>query len=319
LIVFSFYGVNKRNPQIEIYEIVFFLSLSLISFIINYLLLPKFFYKEKYLIFTTVILLLITIAIVLDEFVLERIYYPDTRGKGFSGVFYALVGVLPVITILVGFKFAWDAYAKQREVNRLKEAVKESELQFLKSQINPHFLFNNLNNLYSFAIENSPRTPEIILELSVVLRYMLYDCKASTVPLNKEVEQLRNFIKISELQIEERGKVNFISEGGEHEFEIAPLLLMVFVENAFKHSTASQSKGIDINIKLNTNDSGLLEFYCVNTFEKHSNTDNLSSGIGLENVRKRLELLYPNAHKLNIKSDNGSYVVYLSLQLKSNY
>ena len=318
LIVFSFYAINRRNPQIEEFEIVFFSNLLMIAFVINYILLPRFFFNEKYLTFAVGVLLVITTALLIEEFVLEKIYFPDTRGKGFPGVFFTLVSILPVITILVGFKFAWDAYGKQREVNRLKEAIKESELQFLKSQINPHFLFNNLNNLYSFAIENSPRTPEIILELSAVLRYMLYDCKAAYVSLSKEVEQLKNFVKISELQIEDRGKVTFTSKDGEQDYQIAPLLLMVFVENAFKHSTASQSKDINIEVKLDVDDTGHLEFHCINTFEKHSNTDNLSSGIGLENVQKRLELLYPNAHQLTIKNDGGYYEVYLSLQLNKN-
>ncbi|MBL4709708.1 MAG: histidine kinase [Flavobacteriales bacterium] len=318
LVVFSFYAIDRRNPQIEEFEIVYFLHLSIIALIINYFLLHQFLFQEKYIQFALTVLLTILSAMLIEELVLEHIYFPDTRGKRVQVVFSNLMNILPVITILVGFKFAWDAFGKQRELNRLQEVVKESELQFLKSQINPHFLFNNLNNLYSFAIENSPRTPEIILELSAVLRYMLYDCKAAYVPLSKEVEQLKNFIKISELQIEDRGKVNFIAKDGEQDYKIAPLLLMVFVENAFKHSNASQSKDIDIAVKLDLGENGQLEFYCTNTFEIQSNTDNLSSGIGLENVKKRLQLLYPNGHELSIKNDDGTYAVYLSLQLNQN-
>ena len=94
--------------------------------------------------------------------------------------------------LLVGFKFAWDAQNKQTELEQLRNVVTESQLQFLKSQINPHFLFNSLNNLYSYALENSPKTPEIILELSSLLRYMLYECQEEQVPLSKEVKYLED-------------------------------------------------------------------------------------------------------------------------------
>jgi hypothetical protein len=319
VIIFSFYAISRKNPQIEEFEVAFFLNLTISALIINYFLLPKFFFKEKYIAFSIGVILILGVALLMEELVLEKNYFPDTRGKKFSSVFYTLVSILPVTTILVGFKFAWDAFGKQKEVNRLKEAVKESELQFLKSQINPHFLFNNLNNLYSFAIENSPRTPELILELSAVLRYMLYDCKEKFVPLYKEVEQIKNFIKISELQIEKRGSVNFINnEVNLDKFQIAPLLLMVFIENAFKHSTASQLEDIKIDINLKIEENGKLDFHCKNTYEKQSNTLNLSSGIGLENVNKRLQLLYPETYQLDIKKDNGLFEIYLALQLKSN-
>lgn len=317
LIVFSFYAIDRRNPEIEESEIVFFANLSLMAFIINYVLLPNFFYQQKYIHFILFVILILGVNIVMEELVLEQIYFPDTRATRFPGIFFTLFGILPVITILVGFKFAWDAYGKQREVDRLKKLVKESELQFLKSQINPHFLFNSLNNLYANAIEKSERTPEIILELSNVLRYMLYDCKSAYVPLQKEIKQIGNFIKISELQIEERGTITFNIPDKIHDFQIAPLLLIVFVENSFKHSTASQSKDIKIDISIVTNQLGELIFRCTNSYEQLTNVDNLSSGIGLENVKKRLNLLYPNAHQLKIESTDKEYRVYLSLQLNT--
>lgn len=131
--------------------------------------------------------------------------------------------------------------------------VKDSELQFLKSQINPHFLFNNLNNLYSHAIENSPKTPSIIIELSSVLRYMLYDCKENYVSLEKEISHLKNFTELYKLQIEHRGNIQFKTDTFENsKFKIAPLILMVFIENAFKHSTSNQSDNIHITINVKT-------------------------------------------------------------------
>lgn len=318
VIVFLFYSFDKNEPKITEPQVMIFLNYALSAFVVNYLLLPKFFYKKKYLQFAIFVIVLIAVVIMVEELVLEQIYFPDTKGKSFPGVSYSLIDVLPVMTILIGFKFAWDAIGKQGEVDALKDAVKESELQFLKSQINPHFLFNNLNNLYSYAIEQSPKTPEIILELSGVLRYMLYECKENYVPLGKEVEQLKNFINLSEMQIEERGKVNFSSFNIRKGYQIAPLILIVFIENAFKHSTASQSDQIKIDVNLNLSDSGVLDFSCKNSYQEQSNTDSLSQGIGLENVKKRLGLIYPDAHHLDIRKSEDLYEVNLSIDLNKN-
>ena len=316
-ILFLFFSFDRNQPQIQEYKIVAFINYALGALIINYILLPKYFYTKKYILFFTYVAIVVAGLIAVEELILERIYYPDTRGKHFPGIFYSLLDVMPVIAILAGFKFAWDASLKQKEVEELRTSVKESELQFLKSQINPHFLFNNLNNMYSHAIEQSPKTPSIILELSSVLRYMLYDCKEDYVALNKEIEHLKNFTQLNELQIEDRGKVTFATEQIPSGFLIAPLILTVFIENAFKHSTASQSEDIFIDISIKTNSDGQLDFECKNTYQADTNTEKLSNGIGLQNVKKRLQLLYPDAHTLTIQDTKNNYFVHLKMNLKS--
>lgn len=315
-LAFVFYAIDKRHPTVEAYQIPFFLNYTFAAILINYLLFPSFFYKKKYLYFFLSLILVLASIIFIEEMILEKIYFPDTRGKRFLGIFYSLIDVLPVTSILVGFKFGWDALIKQREVEYLKNAIQESELQFLTSQINPHFLFNNLNNLYSYAIENSPKTPEIILELSSVLRYMLYECREKYVPLAKEVKHLEDFINLNEMQIEERGEVRFSKENIQSVHQIAPLILIVFIENAFKHSTASQSEQIKIDVKIALKEGNILEFFCKNSFQPMSNTDNLSKGIGLENVKKRLELIYPNSNQLDIQKSDKEYIVNLKIELE---
>lgn len=315
VLVFIFYSFDKNNPQIEGHQLVFFLNYAVATFIISYALLPRFYYQKKYLQFFIYLTLIIAAVIAVEEFLLEKIYFPDTKGKKFSGVFYVLLDVLPVISILSGFKFAWDAMEKQREVEQLQTAMKESELQFLTSQINPHFLFNNLNNLYSYAITHSPKTPEIILELSAVLRYMLYECRAKYVPLTKEIEQLKNFFNLYELQIEERGQLQFNTKNIRAGYQIAPLILIVFIENAFKHSTASQSEDIYIEVNIELSDSRTLFFNCKNSFRPMSNTESLSKGIGLENVKKRLQLLSPNSHELEIRKGEEEFEVRLKIEV----
>lgn len=315
LLVFIFYSFDKNEPKIEGYHFAFFANYALAAFFINYFLLPHYYYRKKHLQFFVFTILTIACAILVEELVMERIFFPTTRGQTFQGFFFTLLDVIPVITILSGFKFAWDALGKQRELDALKEAIEESELQYLTSQVNPHFLFNNLNNLYAYAIENSPKTPTIILELSAVLRYMLYECKEKFVPLSKEIEHLENFTLLNELQIEERGEVNFRTSNIPLDYQIAPLILIVFIENAFKHSQASQSEDIQIDIKVEVTSEGKLNFRCANNFEPTTNTDNLSHGIGLANVKKRLQLLYPSAHELDIREHDNQYEVNLSLQL----
>lgn len=315
VLVFVFFGFDRRLPGIEFYQIYFFLNYALAALIINYTLLPRFLYHNRYLEFAIYTLVTIALVIFVEEAFLEQIFYPDTRGRKFLGVFYNLLSTMPTITILVGFKFAWDALTKQQEVIELRNSVKESELQFLKSQINPHFLFNNMNNLYAHAVEQSPKTPEIILELSSVLRYMLYECQAPFVLLKKEMEHIENYVMLSKLQVEGRGEVTFEIGNIPSNYRIAPLILSVFIENAFKHSVSSQSKNISIFIDIKVCENGILHFICHNTYLKQSNTQSLDNGIGLENVRKRLELIYPKCHTLKIDTKNNLYTVDLTIDL----
>jgi len=316
VIVLLFFSFDKHEGGIDIDRAIFLLFYSAATVIITYFLMPKYLYKKKYWQFFIAFGLVVTVVILLEELVLEPLMFPNTkRGTSFPGVYLSLLGVLPVMTILSGCKFGWDALQKQAEIDELQSTIQESELQFLRSQINPHFLFNNLNNLYSYALQNSPKTPEIILEMSGVLRYMLYESKEQFVPLKKELEHLDNFIKLYKLQIESRGHVNFKTSNINGGHRIAPLILIVFVENAFKHSQSGQSSDIEIDISIKMEGS-VLEFRCKNNFEVVPSLDTVAKGIGLQNVQKRLQLLYPNKHRLEIKDENKSYNVYLRLELE---
>jgi LytS/YehU family sensor histidine kinase len=316
VLVLLFYSFDRENPGITLAQLVFFMAYTIAAAFITYFLMPRLLYRKKYWQFLGMVILVLFMVIWAEE-LLEIVFYPGTkRARIVPGIYFAIFDVLPIIAILSGFKFAWDAIISQGEVEKLKTTAQESELQFLKSQINPHFLFNNLNNLYSYAIDNSSKTPRIILELSSVLRYMLYDCKEKYVPLSKEIEHLKNFTQLSELQIEDRGKVEFNTGIIGSTYRIAPLILTVFVENAFKHSTASQSEDIYIGVNINVTEQGILDFECTNSFRRETNTDDLSKGIGLQNVIKRLKLIYHGAHSLSIKETDTLYSVKLNIKLK---
>jgi len=316
LLVLLFFSFDKNTGGIIVNRVLFLLWYSVGTLAVTYYLMPAFLYKKRYWQFFLGFVLVVVVLIAVEELIMEPIMYPNTkRGNSFPGVYISLLGVLPTMFILSGCKFGWDALQKQGQIDELRSSIEESELQFLRSQINPHFLFNNLNNLYSYALQNSPKTPEIILEMSGVLRYMLYESKEQFVPLKKELEQLGNFIRLYRLQIEDRGRVRFEVADIDEEYKIAPLILIVFVENAFKHSQSGQSSNIEIDISVRMN-GNLLEFHCDNNFEAVPSLDSVASGIGLKNVRKRLELLYPKKHGLQIEEGTNNYKVSLELELE---
>src|SRR6056297_1167410 len=241
---------NRNEPGLQWHKIAYKFNYIGAALFVNYYLLPRYFYSKKYGAFAFGFLIVLVAVVVVDEYIVEWLFFRNSAR--YENVLYlmTLIQSLPTILLVIGFKFAWDATQKQRKIDSLKRMVAESKLQFLNSQINPHFLFNNLNNLYAFALDNSPKTPEIILQLSSILRYMLYDCRDKTVLLSKELDNLNDYIKLSELQLDDEGRVNFNVDGEPENLRIAPLILMVFVENAFKHAPASQLSDVQINISV---------------------------------------------------------------------
>ena len=316
ILLFMTIAVSMRDPDIHLGEVLIFINYAIAAFLISFVIVPKF-YRDRNIVFLIVAsIVIVLVSILVEEMFLEKIFFAENRGKGVN-VFYTVLKVFPKIMMLVGFKLGWDSLLMRKEMEKLKDLARQSELQFLQSQINPHFLFNNLNNLYSYAIEGSPRTPEIILALSGLLRYMLYECKDDYVSLRKDIDQLANFINLNELQIEDRGEVTFTQSGVSDNYMIAPLILIVFVENAFKHSVSSQSKNINISVDVQVSTDGLLIFNCKNTYSDKTNTDSLAHGIGLENVRKRLELIYGDNYNLQCNVEDELYHVRLTVNLKA--
>ena len=204
--------------------------------------------------------------------------------------------------------FKNDRQKKEMEAEKLA-----SELAFLKSQVNPHFLFNILNNICSLARKKSDETENAIIKLSQIMRYMLQDSKDEKVSLEKEVEYLQSYIELQRLRLPESVKIDF-SVGGQPEFRsIEPLLLIPFVENAFKHGISYQDSS-DILIRLNSKEK-VLSFTVENHIASHKDENvEQGSGIGLKNVKRRLELLYPGKHRLLISEDGIQYKVELEIQ-----
>ena len=240
-----------------------------------------------------------------DEYMVEM---PIARFPPFAPFF--------VLTLTVGttFEMLLDWEQRGKVIEKAEKEKLSAELSFLKSQINPHFFFNTLNSIYALAATDSYNTQRAILLLSNMMRYVLYESNVERVSLAKEVQFINDFIDLQKLRYSKiNGKeIEFKHSGSITEFDIEPLLLVPFVENAFKHSH-SYSKKSEIKVAVETAGSKELVFKVSNSIGEFPEKMERDSGIGLENVRRRLDLLYPNQHELMIDRSNGTFNVTLKL------
>jgi LytS/YehU family sensor histidine kinase len=186
----------------------------------------------------------------------------------------------------------------------------ETELNFLKVQIQPHFFFNTLNNLYSLTLKKSDQAPEIVLKLSALMSYMLYESNTSKVPLSKEITYLLNYLDLEKLRFGQRLVVTFEMEGPIEEVNIPPMILILFLENSFKHGIKNNLHKIQIDILLKV-EEGFLFFSVKNPVEEKTSTGN--TGIGLKNAKRRLELLYGNNYCLDLLEKQNEFIVSLKI------
>lgn len=220
-----------------------------------------------------------------------------------------------LLLLMGGFiRFAFSFISHQTEKKALENANLNAEVSFLKSQINPHFLFNTLNGIYSLANARSPHTEEAILKLSQMLRYVLYDSSTEKIELSKDIAYISNFIHLQRLRLAQKVKVNYEVRGKTERLFIAPLLLITFIENAFKHGI-SYIHPSTIAIEISVFDETLTLVASNSVFE---NDKFDTGGIGLKNARRRLELLYPDKYLLDIVRNNRLYVVNLKINLQSD-
>jgi len=212
---------------------------------------------------------------------------------------------------LIFFSFTWMLFRfleEQEDLEIMKKQHTEMELKFLKSQINPHVLFNNLNTIYSYSIESPEETPELILMLSDNLKHVLYESNSEFILLEKEISFLDNYIKFQKIRTEGVKQIHYKKNIDNLTYNIAPLLLITIFENAFKHSTLNSEIFIDINVK-----SNILECVCENDFDETKVTSD-EFKIGLQNLEKRLELIYKDNFEYSI-TKNGTFKVILKLNL----
>lgn len=294
-------------------------------FYINYLIiLPKLLSRKKYLwcAISMVLLVLISglfkfgLANFFEEIILTRhtqnkqkeihlSFWDYYLGAVFIGSFFVFLST--------AFKFMVDWFVNEKIKTNLENEKLIAELAFLKSQINPHFLFNTLNNIYSLAYQRSEKTPAAILKLSEIMRYMLYESNEELVELSKEIRYLENYIELQKLRFKNHAFVNLVIRGAAQNQKIMPLVLISFVENAFKHGVATDEQN-PIAIKIDIEPDKII-FKVTNKINQNNKDE--SGGIGLHNVKRRLDLFYRNQYCLEIDNQPGFYATKLQLDFES--
>jgi sensor histidine kinase YesM len=215
---------------------------------------------------------------------------------------------------LVLIKLLLDRTQVQIRSLTLEKQKSEIELKLLKTQLNPHFLFNTLNNIYTLSLLNSPKTSESIARLSEILDYILYRCNAKTVPISGEIQLIEHYIALEKLRYDERLKVSFTKEISQN-VEIAPLILLTFVENAFKHGASEDAGSPEITIDLRVTVDELI--FMVKNSLSSMQTHTKQEGLGLLNIQQQLELIYPKQHLLEIKHLDNLFEVILTIKTPS--
>lgn len=297
-------------------DISFFMFISYINI---YYLIPQFLQNKKPFIY---LISLIGIAFMLSQ-ILTSVYlliyhnFIDEVSAQLGSRYIHFFSCLFVGFASMFFKVTKDWLVHQKEKKDLESQKLQSELKFLKSQINPHFFFNTLNNLYALTLKKSDLAPEIVLRLSEMMRYMLYECNEKMVSLEKEINYVRNYLELEKLRQGNNFEINFNIEGEISNQEIAPLVFIPFLENSFKHGVSNQIKSGYVNIDLELSDDKVaLE---IENSKPPSIPDKMSlkksGGIGLENVKRRLKLLYPQKHQINIIDKANTFKVSLNINL----
>jgi hypothetical protein len=223
------------------------------------------------------------------------------------------VGTLTVVLFIAMLRFSVGWFALEAKTKALENAQLLTELQFLKAQINPHFLFNTLNNLYYLAYTQSPKTPEVVAQLAQMMRYLLEESNQPTVPLGQEIAFMRSYLSLEQLRLNHPVALRFAVEGEPDGVAVAPLLLMTFLENAFKHGVRDDDPAAWVHVLLRVTPTRCE--YTVANGRLPARSLAASPGTGLLNVRRRLALAYPDRHELRLDDTPNHFRVHLTLHL----
>jgi sensor histidine kinase YesM len=327
---FYFFSYNSDDTAYVTWFSSFLLPLTMaVTYLMVNFLIPKYLLTRKYWLFALhsfytlvissylIVLIIYGCLIFLLQFNIQ-IMPPMSKNFFFILILVFLVVALVAFVSILRHNFKVDAQNKalQNKILNTQLQLKEQELHYLKRQIHPHFLFNTLNTIYGFALQQNNQTPDIILKLSNLLDYILYQVSKPKVSLKEELLHIKEYIELEKMRFRDTLKTILSISDVNEKIQIAPMMLIPFVENAFKHGSLIDGY---LRIEINVSVEGTkLDFFIRNSVLKHEiNQDN--GGIGLENIRKRLELHYPENHDLKIKKEGDWYSVHLCInKLKSD-
>ena len=293
----------------------------LLAYFHVYFLLPKFLFKKKivsYIFFFIIGLIIFYIVrtelifVFINENVWPESQTPQ-RAYAFNHILVVfLIGIYDV-GLATTIKLTTDWIINRKRIETLQETQLKTELQFLKAQIQPHFFFNTLNNLYALTLEKSKQAPEVVLKLSEIMEYILYDAKEPRIRLLNEINYIQNYIDLEKLRYGDKVEVQINMQGELEMLSVPPLLFLPFIENCFKHGTVENNK-LNVVIDFEVTNENILNFRVVNNYNLFTQVKK-NHGIGNKNVLRRLELLYKDNFTLNIKTEKQNYIVDLKIQL----
>ncbi len=292
------------------------LFMNTATFFISYYLITPYFIKRKQYPQLIVTLFFFGFAMIVIREVIDKFYYLGflENGQLVSQRPGRILTVIIYLMVSMAFSAIHRLAKNENRLFSLEKSKLETELAILKSQINPHFLFNTLNNIYSLAYLKDDKTAPMIAGLSDMLRYMLYECSGTRAPLQKEIDFLKSYIDLQVIKLGDAMVVDFYVENISPDHVVAPLILINFVENAFKHTDWRVQENAWMSVNLTVTDDRMLVFEVANSKTGTLNPSE-HSGIGLVNTKKQLALNYPNQHTLTINNETNSFTVLLKINL----
>ena len=293
----------------------------LLSYFHVYFLLPKLLFRKKIISYILFFLIgLVVFYIIRTELIFIFIndnVWPESQTPQSAYAFNHILVVFLIGIYDVGLtttvKLTIDWIFDRKRIENLQANQLKTELQFLKAQIQPHFFFNTLNNLYALTLERSKQAPEVVLKLSEIMEYILYDAKEPRIRLLNEINYIQNYIDLEKLRFGDKVSVQINMQGDIETQSVPPLLFLPFVENCFKHGAVENNK-LNVLIEFEVTHNNVLRFYVMNNYNSFPQNKK-NHGIGNQNVLRRLELLYKDKFTLDIKTEKQRYIVELLIQL----
>ncbi|WP_017733298.1 sensor histidine kinase [Nafulsella turpanensis] len=322
LIIGSFEG--ESYGEVFIYRLLDLPVKILATYFVLYFLIPEFFFKKRIILFSSLFFLSMFVAGALQKLYHFYFYNPFLRPdlpnelsfQPFE-VLKLVLGIYPIVGLAAFIKVGKNWLEKDRASQRLEKEKIQAELNFLKSQIHPHFLFNTLNNLYALTLRKSDKASEVVLKLSHLLNYLLYEGNKQQVALEKELEIITTYITLEKLRYGERLDVSFTVKGSAKAKEVSPMLLLPFVENSFKHGASQQLDQVWVRIEVLIQEKSLV-VKVVNSKSAAPSAQaagDVPKGIGLKNVQRRLDLLFGNNYTLKIQEEESSFQVNMEIPI----
>ncbi len=318
--IFIFRNTSFTLTKTVTIEFCYLIFIALDFYSISYIVIPSLLHRKKYLLFCIVTLAIIFVSALartgVASFMNEHVFLAGNNQPAFGRVLLnSFINIFIWVQAITWARLAWDKVKSRQHLAAVEKENTQHELNFLKAQVNPHFLFNSLNSIYGHIDRNNKTARNILVKFSEMLRYQLYECSADKVNMGKELQYIRNYVTLQQYRKEEDLVVDLSLDETLSQLDIAPLLLIVFIENAFKYVSSFEQKENKIVISL-ARQNNTLQCYVFNTVDSHgSHTFESHGGIGISNVKRRLEILYPGKHRLQIAGNENTYEVNLQIDL----